>query len=173
VDLVTGDARDAARESVRDALSFLDRALAVSPSLIESFEESPGQGSFEKLEQLWEGLYWLDILLEKLKKDFPMAAEGVLIQGKPAYEHHGRYVEMVRQLAEAQRKSDFTVIPGLLRNEILPLLPVWREWFDILLRKAAGGRFVKGPSEGGPERQISDVCVPAGGPCVCAETQKP
>ena len=70
IDLFTGPAREMAGESIRDALSFLDRIEAISPCLIESFEESPDPGSFEKLKQLWEGLYWLDILSERLKTDW-------------------------------------------------------------------------------------------------------
>ena len=135
IDIFTGTIAEIARDSIADALQYLGRIETATPSLITSFQVSPGPESFERLKQLYEGLYWLTLLLSKLEMKFQLNLAGALIRGTPASEHHKRFIAVLKQLIEGQQKGDFVLIADLLEYEILPLVRVWREMFGLVSEK--------------------------------------
>jgi hypothetical protein len=135
VEIFTGTINQIAQDSVADALQYLDRVEAATPSLITSFQMNPGPESFERLKQLYQGLYWLTILLAKLKTKFQMNLDEVFIQGALVLEHQQKFISVLKTLIEAQEKRDFVLISDLLEYEILPIVAVWREMFGIVSEK--------------------------------------
>ena len=135
VEIFTGTVREIAHDSIVDALEYLDRVESAIPSLAISFQTNPGPEAFEQLKQLYEGLYWLNLLLDKLKVNFQMNLENARIQGTPAPEHNRKFISVLKQLIESQERGDFILISDLLEYEILPLVPVWREVFGIVSEK--------------------------------------
>ena len=135
IEIFTGSFAEIARESIKDALQYLGRIEAAIPSLIKSFQDSPGPESFENLKQLYEGLYWLNLLLDKLKTKFQMDLNHHLIQGSPVSVHHQTFISVLKELIESQKKGDFSLVSDLLEYEILSLIPVWRELFGVVAGK--------------------------------------
>jgi hypothetical protein len=135
IEIFTGTVAEIAQDSVAEALAYLDRIETATPSLIISFQTTPGHEAYESLRQLYEGFYWLNLLLDKLKANFLIKLDDILIQEIPAHEHHRKFVSILKQLIDSQQKGDFVMIADLLEYEILPLMPVWREMFGMILKK--------------------------------------
>jgi hypothetical protein len=135
VEISTGTITEIAQESIADALQYLKRVEAATPSLISSFQTSPSPEAFEGLKQLYEGLYWLNLLLAKLTTSFQLKIDDAPIQGIPVSEHHRKYISVLKNLIDSQQKRDFALIADLLEYEILPLVSVWSEMFGIVSDK--------------------------------------
>jgi hypothetical protein len=135
IEVFTGNIREVARDSIVEALAYLDRVETGTLSLAKAFQVSPGPDAFESLRQLYEGLYWLNVLLNRLDGSFQVNLEDVLIQEAPAAEYRRKFIYVLKQLVESQEKGDFVLISDLLEYEILPLVPVWREMLGIGAKK--------------------------------------
>lgn len=135
VGIIAGALKEIAHDSIKEALVYLDCVEAAIPSLAMDFHVSPDPEAFQNLLQLYEGLYWLNALLDKLNANFQMSLEHMFVQGVPVPEHHHRFISILKRLIELQENGNFTMIPDLLRNEIALLIPVWREMFDIISNK--------------------------------------
>jgi hypothetical protein len=70
-----------ALDSIGQAGEYLDRVEAAIPSLSTAFQTAPSPEAFQHLRQLYEGFYWLNLLLDKLKANFHMNFDDVLVQG--------------------------------------------------------------------------------------------
>jgi hypothetical protein len=140
IEIYSGTLVEIARDSISEALAYLDRIETATPSLASGFQTYPGPESFEGLRQLYEGLYWLNLLMDKLKTGLQISLENILINNIPAKEHHQKFIAVLKQMIDSQEKGDFILIADLLEYEILPLVPVWREMFTIILNKVDGER---------------------------------
>jgi hypothetical protein len=136
IEFYTGTLAEIARDSIAEALDYLDRVEAATPSLASGFQISPGPESFESLRQLYEGLYWLNLLMDKLETSFHITFEDILIQDVPAKDHQQKFISVLKQMIDSHERGDFTLIADLLEYEILPLVPIWREMFNFVLEKA-------------------------------------
>jgi hypothetical protein len=136
IEIYTGTLVEIARESILEALQYLDRIETATPLLASGFQISPGPESFESLRQLYEGLYWLNLLMDKLETSFHLAFQDIPIQGIPAKEHHQKFISILKQMIDSHERGDFVLIADLLEYEILPLVPIWREMFKIIMEKA-------------------------------------
>jgi hypothetical protein len=136
IEIYTGTLNEIARESIAEASTYLDRVEAATPDLASSFQISPGPESFESLRQLYEGLYWLNLLMDKLETSFHISLDNIRIQDVPAREHHQKFISVLKQMIDSHERGDFILIADLLEYEILTLVPVWREMFNIILEKA-------------------------------------
>ncbi len=135
VEIFTGTLAEIARHSITEALAYLDRIEAATPSLAESFRVSPRVASFRDLRQLNEGFYWLNLLLDKLRTKYGVDLNEIPIQEASAQEHCHKFISILKQLVESQEKRDFVLISDLLEYEILPLVPVWKELFGVISEK--------------------------------------
>ncbi len=135
IEIFTGTVMEIARESIADALQYLDRVEAATPSLISSFQDCPGPEAFERMKELYQGLYWLIVLLSKLKTNFQIGIEDASIQGTLVTEHHNKFISVLKQMINSQEKKDFVLTADLLEYEILPLVPIWKEMLCITLEK--------------------------------------
>jgi len=135
VEIFTGTVREIAFDSINEALDYLDRVETAIPSLSNTFQSSPGPETFQNLRQLYEGLYWLNLLLDKLKSNFQISFDKAVFQGIPASDCHQKFVTILKQLIESQERRDFVLISDLLQYEICPMLTVWREMFLMISEK--------------------------------------
>jgi hypothetical protein len=135
VEISTGTITEIARDSIEEALEYLDRIESLTPALSVNFQVSPGSESFENLRQLYEGFYWINLLLEKLAQNFSISLQEVIIKGLPVQEHLNNFVTILKKLIESQEKNDCVLISDLLEYEIIPMVPVWKEIFSFMTEK--------------------------------------
>lgn len=126
VEIFTGTLTEIARDSISEALVYLDRVETAIPSLAESFRVSSNSECFENLKQLCQGFYWLNLLLDKLQMNFQLYLKDTIINGVSVPEYHQKFISILTQLIKSQEAGDCFLISDLLEYEILPLTPVWR-----------------------------------------------
>jgi hypothetical protein len=136
VEIFTGTASEIAHESIVEALAYLDRIEALIPSLASSFQIYPGPESFENLRQLLDGFYWINILLDKLTVKFHLVLENCLVQGISIRDHIEKFIAILKQLIDSQQRGDFILTSDLLEYEVVPIVPIWKDMFRLLLKKA-------------------------------------
>jgi hypothetical protein len=135
IEMFTGTLAEIAQDCITDALQYIDRVGTAIPCLITGFQASPGQETFEGLKQLCEGLYWMNVLVDKLKAQFQLNLDRVAIRGASVRDHEKKFILVLKQLIESQQKGDFAMISDLLEYEIFPLVPVWKDMLGILAAK--------------------------------------
>jgi hypothetical protein len=136
VEIFTGTVSEIAHESIVEALAYFDRIETVIPSLSSSFQIDPGPESFENLRQLLDGFYWINILLDNLAVNFQLDLKNCLIQGISVQAHMEKFIAILKQLIDSQQKGDFVLIADLLEYEVIPIIPIWKDIFRLLLQKA-------------------------------------
>jgi hypothetical protein len=137
VEIVTGTVSEIAHESIAEALAYFDRMESLIPSLASSFQIYPGPESFENLRQLLDGFYWINILLDKLAASYHLVLESCLVQGISVLDHINKFIAVLKQFIDSQQRGDFVLIADLLEYEIIPIIPVWKDIFRLLLEKTS------------------------------------
>jgi hypothetical protein len=135
VEIITGTLMEIAKDSIREAMAYLDRIEGLTPSLATGFQISPGPESFENLRQLYEGFYWMSLLLDKLSANFHISLESSFVQGLSIQDHLKKFISILKQLIDSQEKGDFFLISDLLEYEILPMVPIWKEVFSFISQR--------------------------------------
>jgi hypothetical protein len=130
-----GALRELSLDSITGALECLDQVEAAIPSLAKDFLDTPGLEAFQNLLQLYEGLYWITALVDKLSACFHMRLEGTFFRGVAVPEHQRTLVSILKRLMESQERKNFIQIPDLLQDEIAALVPVWREMFGLIWKR--------------------------------------
>jgi len=131
IDIFTSPLDKVVQDSVREALSYLERAESVIPSLAASFQAYPGPEAFENLKQLYEGLYWLNLLIVRLEKARRVAPAEIQARGQLIQQHQDALTGILRQMVEAQERGDFILISDLLEYEVVPFVSAWKEMFAV------------------------------------------
>ncbi len=129
IEVLTGNLRDMARASIGEAVSYLERVEALTPSLATHFRSAPGPDAFVSLRQLYEGFYWVNLLMNRLETSFGLALDGIRVRNVSAREHHGRLLAVLKQMVSAHERQDFVYVADLLEYEILPIVPIWKSMF--------------------------------------------
>ncbi len=132
VEVLTGNLRDVARDSIGEAISYLERVEALTPSLAGSFRVAPGPDAFGRLRQLYEGFHWLNLLTERLQASFGPVLAGILVTGVSARAQQDRLLLVLKQMVSAHERQDFICVADLLEYEILPLVPAWRSMYQSM-----------------------------------------
>lgn len=127
IEVHTGTIAEVAKDSIAEALAYLDRMAPVLSSVGASFCATPGPESFENLKELLEGFYWINLLEDRLETAFRIDPESLVVQSKSVHEQKQKFVAIVKQLVGAQESADFILISDLLEYEIAPMIPVWKE----------------------------------------------
>jgi hypothetical protein len=135
VEIVTGTVSEIAHESIVEALDYFDRIETLIPSLASSFQIYPGPESFENLRQLLDGFYWTNILLDKLAANYHLTLENCLVQGISVRDHIEKFIAILKQFIDSQQRGDFVLIADLLEYEVIPIVPIWKDIFRLLLQK--------------------------------------
>ena len=132
IEIVTGTLSDVAVDSIREAVTYLERVEGATPSLAASFRLSPDSDSFENLKQFYEGFYWLSLLLDRLDSSFDISLESVFLGATNAGEHHKRLISALKAVIDAQEKRDYARVADLLEFEVLPMVPVCKSLFSAV-----------------------------------------
>ncbi len=140
IEIFTGPLVDVVRESVEEAIAYLDRAALAIPSVSASFQGAPGPQAFESLKQLYEGCYWINLLMDRMQ-DTPLPGLNVnVVPPSLTAERKQKFITIMKQMVEAQERSEYILIADILEFEILPSIPVWREILEQFQGKI-GNRF--------------------------------
>jgi hypothetical protein len=137
IEFFTSSLREVALESIREARVYLERMEAVIPSLAKSFRVQYGKQEFENLKQLYEGFYWLNLLLDRLERSFGIVLETFLVAGQSLREHHAKLANLLKEVIAAHEKRDFGLLGDLLEYEIVPMLPAWKIIFAAIEEKVS------------------------------------
>jgi hypothetical protein len=129
VEIYTGTIAEIAHESITEALQYLDKIEKLTPLIASDFHVSPNAEAFDNLRSLYEGFYWLTLLLDKLKNNFQISLEDIVIQNASTADHQQKFISVLKQLIDSQERGDFVMLSDLLEYEILPITPIWREMF--------------------------------------------
>jgi hypothetical protein len=135
IEVSTGSVKELATDSITEALAYLDRIDTLTPRLAASFQVTPGPEAFESLRQLYEGFYWVNLLIDRLDTTFQIGFETMLVDGENAGARHRKFLDILRQMVDAQERQDFLLISDLLQYEVLAMVPVWRSMFAELERR--------------------------------------
>jgi flagellin-specific chaperone FliS len=137
IEIFTSSISDIAKDSIAEAISYLARVESVIPSLSISFQSNPDPEAFQNLKQLYEGFYWLNLLLDRLQQALHCNTDELQVQGATIKEHHEKLAGILRQMIESHQRSEFILISDLLEYEVLPFIPAWKEIFSTLATRIA------------------------------------
>jgi hypothetical protein len=138
IEIFTCTLKEIALDSIREASSYLERAETLTPSIASSFRDFPGPEAFETLKQLYDGFYWLTMLLDRLELVFKIDLDGTVVSGTSIREYHQKFLSILKQLVTAQEQEDFILIGDLLEFELIPIIPVWKSLFADIATVASG-----------------------------------
>jgi hypothetical protein len=139
IEIFTGALSEVAADSIREAITYLERVESATPSLATSFRSTVGPEAFDNLKQFYEGFYWLNLLLDRLGGTFEVPLESVPARNTTARQVHADLISSLKGIIEAHEKRDFGLVADLLEFEVLPMVPVFKEVFA-----AIRGRIVTG-----------------------------
>jgi hypothetical protein len=132
IEIFTGTLSEVAIDSIREAVTYLERVESATHSLATSFRLTPGPEAFENLKQFYEGFYWLNLLLDRLDNSFEITLESLQVGGTNAREQHHNLIAALKAIIEAHEKRDFGLVADLLEFEVLPLVPICRSMFSAI-----------------------------------------
>jgi hypothetical protein len=139
IDILTGTVRDIAADSIREADSYLERVKSLTPMLAASFQACPGPEAFENLRQLYEGFYWINLLMDRLESTFHISLDNIMVEGICIREHHRRFLAILKQLVDSQEREDLVAIADLLEYEVRPFVPIWQKMLGNIRESLIAG----------------------------------
>ena len=140
IEIFTGTVCEIACDSIHEACAYLERLSAVIPTISSSFQVAPQPEAFDHLKQLYQGIYWINLLIDRLRTAFRIDLATVLVDGQNAATHQERFLSIMKQMVEAQESADYTLISDLLEFEIIPIIPIWKGLFRTLEEKIRNGQ---------------------------------
>ncbi len=132
IQVITGTIWEVAAESVREADAYLSRIEPAIPGLAAAFHGIPSPRELACLSELYEGLFWLSLVVDRLESTFRVSLRKMEIQGISFREHHSRLSSVVARLIETREGVEYGETAALLESEIQPLIPVWRKMFEAV-----------------------------------------
>ena len=135
VEIRTGTIWEVAQESTQEAAHYLARLEAASSALAKGFRNGPSAAHFAELKRLFEGFYWLNLLLDRLRSTFCIRLDSIDCSGTAAQEIYERLLGVLQSIVRAQEVRDHILIADLLEYEIAPLTPLLKTVFDQLQKK--------------------------------------
>ena len=130
IEIFTGTLQEVALDSIREAITYLERIEAATPSLASSFRAGAGPEAFENLKQFYEGFYWANLLLDRLQQAFHIPLETICVGGGNAREHNAKLATALKEVIEAHEKKDFSLVADLLEYEVAAVIPGCKEVFS-------------------------------------------
>ena len=135
IEFFTGTLADLAAESIAGAQDYLVNIEKAAPALAVKFQDSPGSDDFGNLGSLCEGFYFLCVLLDNLASSYQLRLDEIIIRGVSTGEHLKKFVNVVKQLNEAQEQQEYLLVADTIEYEILPVVPVWKEIFEAVSQR--------------------------------------
>jgi hypothetical protein len=135
IEIFTGTLKEIVKESIDEALEYLVRVEKATMDLSVRFQDFPDADAFQNLRQLYEGYYFISLLLEKLAASYHIKLEDAFVRDVSVQEHLRKFISVLKQLNECMQNGDYSLIADILEYEILPGVPVWQEIFTFMLNK--------------------------------------
>jgi hypothetical protein len=132
IEVFTASMRDIAIESIEEATAYLGRIEAATPSLTSSLRTQTGHEVYESLKQFYEGLYWINLLLNRLELSFQIPMAEIKISSGTAQSYCMMLATLLKEVIEAHEKKDFGLLADLLEYEVAPLIPACKEIFAMV-----------------------------------------
>ncbi len=133
IEIFTSSLRDVALDSVREATTYLDRAEAATHLLATGLRSRSDPEAFAELRQFYEGIYFTNVLLERLEQSFHIPLEEVRVRSGNAREYCVKLAVMLKAVLESHEQKDYGRLADLLEYEVGPLIPVGKEVFSSIL----------------------------------------
>ncbi len=140
VEVFTCTVREIAHDSICEAEAYLERVEALIPSLAMAFRDYPGPETFENLKQLYDGFYWMSMLLSRLETVFKINLDEMGVDGVSVRDHHQKFISVLQQLVEGQEQEDYILVADLLEYEVVPMIPIWKSLLANLAHLAGDSR---------------------------------
>jgi hypothetical protein len=137
IEIFTGPLTQVAQESVQEAATYLERLLNAMPSMISRLRQGPAPEAFQDLKQLYEGFYWMNLLLDRLTQSFGIDLDSIPLQATNARGHHLGLISALQGVVDAQEKKDFGLVADILEYEVLPMIPACRDLFVAIRGRIA------------------------------------
>lgn len=135
IEIFTSTLMEVATDSISEAVEYLARVEILVLPLSIKFQDSPDADAFQNLRQLYEGFYFITILLDKLATSYHIKLGEAIIRDVPIQEHLEKFISVLKQLIECKQNGDHALIADILEYEILPGVPIWKEIFDFVSKK--------------------------------------
>jgi hypothetical protein len=135
IEIFTSPLIEVAKDSIDGALEYLSRVEMLTPALSNRFQDSPDADAFQNLKQLYEGFYFISILLGKLSASYNIRLGEAIVRDVSVQEHLEKFISVLKQLIECKQNGDYMLIADILEYEILPGVPVWKDIFEFVSKK--------------------------------------
>ncbi len=132
IEIFTSTLREVAVDSIREAVTYLERAEAAIPSLSSSLRIQAEPEASSNLRQFYEGIYFINLLLQRLEQSFQIPFAGLKIRSGSAQDCCIKLAALLKEVIEAHEKRDFGLLADLLEYEIGPLIPAFKETFEAI-----------------------------------------
>jgi hypothetical protein len=135
VEIFTSKLIEVAKDSIDGALEYLSRVERLLPELSIKFQDAPDSDAFENLRQLYEGFYFINLLLDKLVAGYHIQLDEAIVGGVAVREHLKKFISVLKELIECKQNGDYPLIADILEYEILPGVAIWKDIFDFVSKK--------------------------------------
>jgi hypothetical protein len=135
IEIVTSPLIEVAKDSIDGALEYLSQVEMLTPSLSAKFQDSPDAEAFQNLKQLYEGFYFISLLLQRLATSYGIKFGEAIIRNVSVQEHLEKFISVLKQLIECKQNGDYALIADILEYEIVPGVPIWKDIFDFVSKK--------------------------------------
>ncbi len=138
IEIFTSALRDVALDSIREALTYLDRAETATHSLATGLRTQSDPEAFAELRQFYEGIYFTNVLLGRLEQSFHIPLEQVRVGSSNAREYCVKLASLLKAVLVSHEQKNFGRLADLLESEIGPLIPTGKEVFSSILAQVGG-----------------------------------
>jgi hypothetical protein len=132
IEIFTSTLREVALESIREAMTYLDRAEVATHSLASSLRLQVESETAANLKQFYEGFYCINLLLNRLEQAFRIPYDEVRIRSGSARQYCTQLASLLKEVIEAHEHKDFGLLADLLEYEIAALIPTCKEVFAAI-----------------------------------------
>jgi hypothetical protein len=140
IEIFTSSLKEVAMNSIREVVVFLERLENALPALASNFRSQFGKHDFDNLRELYEGFYWMNLLLDHLERSFDIDMGCVWADGLRVCDQHQIFASFFKEVSGAHEKRDFDMVAELLECRLMPSLPVWKRIFTTIQEKVANQR---------------------------------
>jgi hypothetical protein len=125
--LHTDDIRQLAAQAAGEALSYLERVGPVIPSLASNLRGTASPAARRGLRDLYEGLVWITLLLERLQGFLQASAPDLAAGNRDVHDQCTHLTSVLHLLIDSRLQGSLTRAADLLECELAPSLDECRE----------------------------------------------
>lgn len=132
IEIFTASLYEVAVDSIREAVTYLERAETAIPSLSASLRIQAERETSSSLRQFYEGIYVINLLLQRLEQSFQVPFAELETRSGSARDCCIRLAALLKEVIDAHGKQDFALLADLLERQIGPLIPAFKEIFEAI-----------------------------------------